>query len=377
MNVLYIERCLAENSLVFDQIQRLGKTDIDYHCLAIQVGKYPDFNHPKVTSVRCPFFPKLERLKSALFCRAAMKAFASFPGRDEVDLIHAHFAYPDGLAAYEISKRHGIPYVITGRGSDILLYPGRGHYLRSAISTVLQNSSLFIGVSKHIIDRAVSLGTAKDRCAFQPDGVPSKWFFYEPEKKNRQKSKTILFAGAFLPVKNILKMVNAFICLNKADPTVTFRLIGDGSLRPELETLIAESGCAGKFDLPGHLSHAQLAEAMKQADVLCLPSISEGWGNVITEAMACGTPVVASKVGGIPEQIISGDYGFLCDPTSIEDIAGKLLLALNKDWDHQQIAKHGGRCTRESAAESIASLYVKTLNKMKSHKESCHQAGVE
>ncbi len=121
-------------------------------------------------------------------------------------------------------------------------------------------------------------------------------------------------------------------------------------------------GIGDRCEFIGHIPPAELAEVMRLSDVLCLPSISEGWGNVITEAMACGTPVVGANVGGIPEQIISDEYGFLCDPYSPEDIAEKILLALDKTWDHKKIAERGRMHTRNDAAKKIADVYRRILN---------------
>jgi glycosyltransferase involved in cell wall biosynthesis len=106
---------------------------------------------------------------------------------------------------------------------------------------------------------------------------------------------------------------------------VRFELAGAGYLSRKLEKYILSLNLGKKCRLIGYLDHKKLGKKMREADILCLPSISESWGNVITEAMACGTPVVGSNIGGIPEQIISDDYGYLCDPNSSQDIAEKIL----------------------------------------------------
>ena len=355
MNILYIERCLSKKSIIFDQITRLNKY-VENHTIAVQVAKFPLVKQANVTSVKCPFFPKLEQVKAYLFCKAALKGFKKLEDK-KFDLIHSHFAYPEGLAAYELSRKYKIPYVITGRGTDILLYPKHNKYLRRMIKKTLANCSGFIGVSTHIINEAVKLGLDRKKAYFSPDGILDEVFLYNSEIKKGNQTKTVLFAGSLLPVKNVLAMIEAFSIVLKTNIDIHFQIVGDGPLKKEMLKSVNKFNMQKTIMFLGQLDHKQLAEKMQQANVLCLPSISEGWGNVITEAMACGTPVVGSNVGGIPEQIISDEYGCLCDPSSPEDIAAKILKALYKKWDYQKISERGSMYTREGTAKRIAKQY--------------------
>lgn len=359
MSILYIERCLAKDSLVFDQIERIDK-HVSTWSMAVQVGGYPTFRHPRVTSVRVPFFPKIEPVKGWLFTRAALRAFDRPELPKPFTLLHAHFAYPDGLAALCIHKRFHLPYVITARGDDVLLYPKDNPYLRQTVTAVLQRAAAVIGVSQASCDAAIAFGVPADRCRKIPDGIIPEIFHPRtpPQSSAAVKSaKLVLFAGAFLPVKNVLRMVDAFAQASRQDSYVRFRLAGDGPLLPEMRRRMAHHGIQDKCDFLGQLAAAQLADEMRAAQVLCLPSVSESWGNVIAEAMACGTPVVGSKVGGIPEQITSDDLGFLCDPFSVDDIAAKLLQALARPWNRDLLSQHGNKYTRDATAKAIADVY--------------------
>ena len=172
MNVLYIERNLAADSIVFDQIRRIASQQIAVHAIAVQVGAFPHFHHADVSSARCPSFPKLEAAKGALFCRAARRTVARLidTGRT-FDVIHANFVYPEGLAAYLAAKDVDLPFVITGRGDDVLLYPHANRYLHNSVHTVLNGCAAYIGVSQHLCDRARELGAGTDRCTVIPAGV--------------------------------------------------------------------------------------------------------------------------------------------------------------------------------------------------------------
>jgi glycosyltransferase involved in cell wall biosynthesis len=369
MRVLFIEREPPAGGIVYDQIRRI-KAFVSAHVISVSVGSRRRPDDDDVTNVFCPPVPKIENLKGWLFKTLAARALKNAARRGPFDLAHAHFAYPDGLAALEIKRRHGLPYVVTGRGDDVLLYPGRNSYLRGAVSETLKNCSAFIGVSQNLVDTAVRLGAEPGRCFFQPNGIPEDIFNLGAEDAGR--GKRILFAGTLLPVKNVIVMTKAFLLLCRMRSDTDFVIAGEGPLRPEIERMIFNAGVSDRFRLAGQLPAPALAAEMRESFALCLPSVSEGWPNVIMEAMACGAPAVGAGVGGIPEQIISDDYGFLCDPRSPSDIADKLNLALNKKWDRRKIAERGALFTRDKTAKAIVSIYGTILSDSKQRTgESC------
>jgi glycosyltransferase involved in cell wall biosynthesis len=228
LRILYIERNLAQDSIVVDQIGRMSRL-IDPHAVAVQVGSFPHFHHPDVTSVRCPFIPKIEAAKGKSFCRSAVQAVRKLikSGHD-YDLIHANFAYPEGLAACRAAEATGRPYVITGRGDDILLYPDDNAYLKRAVEEAVSRCAGFIGVSQHLCDAACRLGTTPDRCTVIPDGIREDTFHWHTDDEPQRHPHTVLFAGDFLPVKNVLHMAQAFTVVAEARPSVHFRLAGRG-----------------------------------------------------------------------------------------------------------------------------------------------------
>ncbi len=368
MRILFIERSLKPDSRIFDQIIRIG-CNAAVHVIAVQV-RCPPFRHACVTSVGCPFFPKIESIKGALFVRCAKVAAARLISERQFDLIHAHFAYPDGLAAQAISKLARLPYVITGRGDDVLLYPQINRYLGKVVASVISGCDAFIGSSRHLCDRAVEFGAEPSRCAHISDGVIESVFTLPVERSESHDASTassgddapsILFVGDFLPVKNVLRMIEAFAIVASECRGVTFELAGSGPLERSMRRLVQVHSLQDRCIFHGRLQHFDVAPLMQKATVLCLPSVSEGWPNVTVEAMACGTPVVGARVGGIPEQIISEEYGLICDPDNPADIADKLIRALRKWWNHTRIAEHGRMYTRDDTARRIVELYKKII----------------
>ena len=360
MKVLFLERGLKVSSPVYDIIRRIEKR-IEVHIFNINVGTGNEVNSEFTTNVRCPFFPKIEPIKGFLFKESAIREFKrKFEG--DIDIIHGHFAYPEGYTAYKLKEKYGIPYVISGRGDDIRIYPKRNNYLKKCVSLSLANCDAFIGVSQDLCDIAVSLGADPDKCYMQPEGIKPEIFSFASNNLEAKYPKTVLFVGSLLPVKNIMRMVEAFYLAYKKDKSLKFVIVGKGPLECSMKQKIIEYNFISRFKFLKDIDEIYLAELMRKSSILCLPSVSEGWPHVIQEAMACGTPVVAASVGGIKEQIISDDYGYLCDPYSPDDITNKILKALRRsDWNCLKIAERGRLFTREDMAIKTVKVYKKVL----------------
>lgn len=117
---------------------------------------------------------------------------------------------------------------------------------------------------------------------------------------------------------------------------------GDGQLKDAIEASLQETGVANHVDLPGWISHDDLPKYLNQLRLLVLPSYTEGLPNIMLEAMACGTPVLATPVGAIPDVIRDGETGFIMEDNSPECIARNVLRALNHP-DLKGVAERGRR----------------------------------
>src|SRR5579859_177653 len=126
----------------------------------------------------------------------------------------------------------------------------------------------------------------------------------------------VLFVGRLASNKGLLPLVEAFRSLARHDPTASLVLVGeDGGMRAPVEAAVREAGLDGRVRIPGFLSdEALLASAFREARLFTLPSEYEAFGLVLLEALAQGTPVVASRVGGIPEFVPDGSAGLLVPP---------------------------------------------------------------
>ena len=217
------------------------------------------------------------------------------------DVIDAHYFYPDGVAAARVAAELGLPLVISARGSDINLIADIP-FARRRIIDAARRADALIAVSRALAQKMMSLGMPAERIEVLRNGVDPDVFFSVPQPEARKRlrlqpgGRYVLGVGNLVPEKAFDVLVRALVKL----PDARLLLVGDGPLRSPLETLVAQT-VPGRVDFRGNMPQEDLRFAYSAADVLGLPSLREGWPNVVLEALACGLPVVASNVGGVPE----------------------------------------------------------------------------
>ncbi len=138
-------------------------------------------------------------------------------------------------------------------------------------------------------------------------------------------------------------------------------IVGSGKLNKDLEELICNKNLCSTTHLIGWCPDDELALWMNACDLFVLPSLSESFGIVQIEAMACGKPVVATQNGGSEEIIVSGNYGYLCRTASSEDLSASILLALDKEWNQKDIVEYSKRYTWKRIAEMTLNVYKESL----------------
>jgi glycosyltransferase involved in cell wall biosynthesis len=155
------------------------------------------------------------------------------------------------------------------------------------------------------------------------------------------------YIGSLSEVKGVLNFSQALptILNNRQDLHVLIG--GDGQLRAVIAASLQEGGVTARVDLLGWISHDNLSNYLNQLQLLILPSYSEGLPNIMLEAMACGTPVLATPVGAIPDVIIDGKTGFIMENNSPECIAENVIRALNSP-NLEEIADAGRRFVEEN-----------------------------
>jgi len=235
-------------------------------------------------------------------------------------LIDAHYFYPDGVAAVILGRRLGLPVVITARGTDLNLIP-RYPRPRRLIQWAAREAAGLITVCQALKDVLVDLGVPADKVRVLRNGVDLRRF-RPPEDRAALRARlgldgpTLLSVGHLIERKGHDLVIRALAHLPEG---VHLVIAGEGPERERLEGLIRDLGLGGRVRLLGAVPHETLRDWYGAADCLVLASSREGWANVLLEAMACGTPVVATRVWGTPEVVAAPEAGRLCerDPESI------------------------------------------------------------
>jgi glycosyltransferase involved in cell wall biosynthesis len=149
----------------------------------------------------------------------------------------------------------------------------------------------------------------------------------------------LLYVGNLKVSKGCLDLLDAFPALLALYPGARLIYVGNGPDRDVLRARIEALGCKEHVELAGATTHGALGDWFRSADLLCLPSHNEGVPNVVLEAMSCGTPVVATRVGGIPE-VVPDHAGILVPPHDRAALSAALIEASARHWDPRKIALH-------------------------------------
>ncbi len=279
-------------------------------------------------------------------------------------LIDAHYVYPDGFAAILLRWVTRVPVVVSARGSDVNLFK-EFPLIRQLIAWVLERADAVIVVSHALKQVSKGLGVDERKIHIIPNGVDPEKFFPIPQEEARNKigfiegSRSLVLSVCHLTKnKGLDVLLEGLALLTQTSPSLKWSLyiVGDGAERERLERLVQSLGLVSSVKFCGPVSHEQLAWYFNAANVCCLLSEREGWPNVIVESLACGTPVVATSVGGIPEIITSSKVGILVQRQP-EQIAKALKVSLERDWSKSNILAHAQQFRWNQTADAVKEVF--------------------
>lgn len=257
------------------------------------------------------------------------------------DCLLLSWAYPDGVAGTMLAKLLGLPVVIKIHGSDINMHLSHASRAKQ-ILWAMKRAEQIVSVSKALASRLTDAKIPADKMQVIYNGVDKELFKPLPRHSavtqlhlaaNR---RIVLFVGNLKPEKGCVDLFDAFVAISANNPEVDLYYIGTGSQTEILLARASEQGLQSRVILLGSLSHERLATWMNAATIVSLPSYNEGVPNVLLEAMACGTPVVATAVGGIPE-VVPKQAGILVEAGDVAGLAGALTKALTTEWKEKEI----------------------------------------
>jgi len=245
--------------------------------------------------------------------------------------IFAHWVVPAGVIGAAAAVLSGRPLVLYAHGSDICVYAERSAGYRALTRWVLGRSRHVFAASRDIEDRLTGrFGVPPERVSVVPCGVDTAIFHPAPDDADASADAAsggpvrLLFVGDMVPPKGVAELVTAVLRLRARGAAVTLELVGDGPLRAELAQRVAEAGEAESIHFLGTVARPAVADRIRAAHCLVLPSHNEGTPVSVMEALTCGVPVVASRVGGIPDLVEDGADGLLVPPGDPDALAAAL-----------------------------------------------------
>jgi len=290
--------------------------------------------------------------------------------RFDLDILHVHYAIPHSISAYLAKKMltdRVIPFVTTLHGTDITLVGNDRSYLPITRFGIEQSDTV-TAVSEYLKRRTVQEFQIERPIEVVPNFVDCNVYGRSHDRSFRKKfaaddESILIHISNFRPVKRVEDVVGIFALVRKQQGS-RLLMVGDGPDRPKAEWLARTHGVADDVIFVGKQN--DMSQFLAVSDVLLLPSELESFGLVALEGMACEVPVIASRVGGVPEVVRDGIDGFLYDVGDTKAMADGCLFILQKPNVREEIGKAGrDRATREFCASKIVlqyeDLYQRTI----------------
>ncbi len=303
------------------------------------------------------YVPKIgSRWNHRLMAAALRKRLRGLHRDGAFDVVLASWLFPDCCAVAELAGELDFPFVAIAQGSDAHQYlqqPIRRRImlrnLPRAASIITRSADLARLLQGVGLNQARPIYNGIDLACFTPGEASAA----RRELQLPTEGKIILFIGNFYPIKNPLLLIAAHARLRSEPALAACRLVlvGGGPLLPEAQRLAAQLGTAEGIVFAGRQDSQGVARHLQAADLLCLPSQNEGVPNVILEAFASGRPVVASRVGGIPEVHSEGVFGRLVEPNDLTSLVDGLRTVLLAEPDPGRIRAHAEQFTWQKAAD--------------------------
>ncbi|QEF99619.1 Putative teichuronic acid biosynthesis glycosyltransferase TuaC [Stieleria maiorica] len=318
----------------FEYFSKLPNSEV-FHGITVDRPRYP--LPPKIGGY---FHPQL---MSGSLLSAARRIHTQF----QFDLVDAHWVYPSGAAAAKVARQFNVPVCMTGRGEDMTRFPSmpmKGKSIRRA----LRAADALIGVSRQISQAMIQHGAEAERVTTIANGVDIEKFRPLSSRASRQRlglptdRKILLTVGDRLALKGFHVVIESLPQILQQHPDAMYVCVGGPGRHgrdysDQIQALIQRLGLQDRVMIAGPQDHDSLVDWYNSADLYVLASSREGSPNVLLEALACGTPAVATTVGGATDEVIDGVTGFLMEQRTSETAANVITKALGRTWDRQAI----------------------------------------
>ncbi len=308
-------------------------------------AKIPQEDQIDGLPVRYPRFfiiPKILRfLHGPFLFLSVFRYYHRVVKSEEPEILLGFWAFPDGFANVLMAKFFKLPVVIGCRGCDINKFT-KPYIQRKLIGWALRNCDQVLSVSEALKTEIVNrLDVPPHQVTVIPNGIEEQRFYPQDRDEMREilglaKGKKIAVCVARLdPIKGVDVLLRAFAQVDSSETQLV--VVGDGDEKQHLENLIERLGLSNRALLVGSKPYDEIPQWINAADLLVLPSITEGWPNTLMEAFSCGKPVVASRVGGVPEIVNSPVLGIMVSPGNEDELARGIEEGLTRSWDSDAI----------------------------------------
>ena len=286
---------------------------------------------------------------------------ASIIKRINPDIIHCQ-NLGMGWMAYVINffKKH--PYVIYGRGDDVYADYWLKEFL---LGLTIKNADAVITLTEDMKQEASKV---YERDIYV---VPNGIYLDNYKEKSSNTTlfnydkKVLLYVGRLKPIKGVRYLINAMAIVNQNCPNTKLLIVGDGDERNNLEQLVENYGLNDCITFVGRVSNEDVPKYLTNADIFVLPSLSEGFPNVILEAMASGLPVVATNIRGMSEIIAEETNGYLVESKNSEQLAVKIISLLNDAKLMKAMSENNVICAKQyewrNVVKKLENIYLKCI----------------
>ncbi len=309
---------------------------------------------------------RLDGLSMALF---SLPTLLRLRKTHQVNLIDAHFAYPNGYAATLLGRWLKLPVTITLRGTE------SGHVRTPALSkrvvAALLRANRVFAVSDSLKRLAVGLGIADAKILVVGNGVDLTRFTPMPRDEARrrlslpQDASILISVGGLVERKGFHRVIDGLPELVRRFPDIIYLVVGgpspEGDMTAALKQQVQRLGMADRVVFTGPIAPENLSVALSAADVFVLATRNEGWANVFLEAMACGLPVVTTDVGGNAEVVCRSELGTVVPFGDASALQMAIARALDCDWDRKAIMAYAADNTWDRRVDVLVREFEQLL----------------
>ena len=287
-------------------------------------------------------------------------------------MIDGHYYYPDGVAVEKVAHKLGVPFTVTARGTDINYIPQHHPVARKRIQHVFTRAKRNMAVCQALLDCMTDeLGASKDTAVVARNGVDLELFAYADETLHQQRQsekgvkekKLVLAVGHLVERKGHHLIIDAIKDIEGCE----LWILGAGPMAADLDAQIKSLGLGHRVRLIGEMKQADMVPFYQAADCLVLASSREGWANVLLESMACGTPVVATKVWGTPEVMPIHEKQFLVERNSTA-LKRAIATRLDATTSRKETRAHAEKFSWKATSDLLKSVWSECIAEAKAAK---------